>query len=121
MKIAVCSQSNETNSHVDSRFGRAAFFAVYDDAVNQWIFVPNSQNTQAAQGAGIQAAQIIIDTGAEVLIASNVGPKAMAALKTNGIEIFKTNAGTSLQETLAQYYSENLLPFQEANVESHWT
>jgi len=35
MKIAVCSQSNNFDAMVDPRFGRAAFFAVYDDTADE--------------------------------------------------------------------------------------
>ena len=120
MKIAICSQSNNVQSNIDSRFGRAAFFAVYDDAADQWDFVPNTQNMQAAQGAGIQAAQAVIDVGAEVLIASNIGPKAMAALKANGINVFEAETGASLETAVSSYKNGSLKQMAASNVEGHW-
>ena len=120
MKIAVCSQSNNPQATLDSRFGRAAFFGVYDDTIGQWEFIENRQNTQAAQGAGIQAAQAVIDTGADVLIASNVGPKAMAALQANGILVFEAQAGTSLETAVSSYTAGSLTEMQDSNVEGHW-
>lgn len=120
MKIAVCTQSDNLQAAVDSRFGRAAFFAVYDDAAKEWEFIENSQNLQAAQGAGIQAAQAIIDAGVNVLLASNVGPKAMVALTSNGVNVFKAETGTPLQEALTKYTSGFLTQMLQANVEGHW-
>jgi predicted Fe-Mo cluster-binding NifX family protein len=120
MKIAVCTQSNHLQAAVDSRFGRAAFFAIYDDAVKEWGFIENSQNLQAAQGAGIQAAQAVIDAEVNVLLASSVGPKAMAALIANGITVFKAAAGTPLEQALTEYNSGHLAQMQQANVEGHW-
>ena len=120
MKIAFCSQSDNTESKVDVRFGRAAFFGVYDDTAKQWKFVPNSQNLQAAQGAGIQAAQTIIDEEVDALIASNVGPKAMAALGANQIAVFKINSDVTLEQALAEYQAGKLAKIQQANVEGHW-
>ena len=120
MKIAICSQSNNTEATVDSRFGRSAFFAVYDDAVKQWEFIGNQQNLQAAQGAGIQAAQAIIDEEVGILIASNVGPKAMAALGANKIAVFKIGSDVTLQQALTEYQSGQLVQIQQANVEGHW-
>ena len=120
MKIAVCTQFNHVQATVDSRFGRAAFFAVYDDAAKEWEFVENSQNLQAAQGAGIQAAQAIIDAEVNVLLASSVGPKAMAALISNGIAVFKAEAGTTLEQVLTEYNSGHLAQMHQANVEGHW-
>ncbi|MBL7215198.1 MAG: dinitrogenase iron-molybdenum cofactor biosynthesis protein [Phycisphaerae bacterium] len=120
MKIAICSQSNNVQSNIDSRFGRTAFFAVYDDTVKQWEFITNNQNLQAAQGAGIQAAQAIMDADADALIASNVGPKAMAALSANGVAVFKINTGQTLEQALTEYQSGKLPQMQQANVEGHW-
>lgn len=120
MKIAMCSQSDNLQSTVDSRFGRTACFAVYDDARNNWIFSENNQNLQAAQGAGIQAAQTIIDAQVDVLIASNVGPKAMTALEANGIAVFKIGPGVKLEQAITEYQDGNLAQMQQANVEGHW-
>lgn len=120
MKIAICSQSNDVNAMVDSRFGRSAFFAVYDDVSGQWEFIANSQNLQAPQGAGIQAAQAVINTGAENLIAANVGPKAMAALTANGISVFGANTTMTLEQTLEAYKKGSLEQLQDSNVEGHW-
>ncbi len=120
MKIALCSQSNDIGSAIDSRFGRAGFYAVFDDSTRQWKFVSNNQNLQAAQGAGTQAAQTIIDTEAETLIASNVGPKAMAALKANGIAVFQANTDMTLEQAVEAYQSGSLKQLQDSNVEGHW-
>ena len=120
MKIAICAQSNNLQTTVDSRFGRAGCFAVYDDAARQWEFVGNNQNLQAAQGAGIQAAQAIVDADADVLIASNIGPKAMAALGANSIAVFEIGVGKTIQDALAEYQSGKLTQIQQPNVEGHW-
>ena len=120
MKIAFCSQTNHLNSVIDSRFGRADFFAVFDDTAQRWEFVPNNQNLQAAQGAGIQAAQTVINTEVDVLIAANVGPKAMAALQANGISVFQTNTSMTLQQALEAFQNGGLTEIQNSNVEGHW-
>lgn len=120
MKIAVCSQSNTVQSSVDSRFGRAAFFAVYDEDTNEWEFMENSQNLQAAQGAGVQAAQTIVDADADVLIAANIGPKAIAALNAAGVAVFAANAAKTIQQAVADYRAGQLTQIQQANVEGHW-
>ncbi len=120
MKIAVCAQSNNVQANVDSRFGRAAFFAVFDDSTNQWEFIENRQNMQAAQGAGIQAAQTVMDAEIDALLACNVGPKAMSALSPNGIAVFQADAQLTLQEALDAYRNDKLMPIDQANVDGHW-
>lgn len=120
MKTVICSQSSHIEASVDSRFGRTAFFAVYDDAAKLWDFIPNQQNLQAAQGAGIQAAQTVINAEADVLIAANVGPKAMAALQANGVSVFQTNTSMTLSQALEACQNGALREIQDSNVEGHW-
>lgn len=120
MKIAVCSQGDKAESTVDSRLGRAAYFGIYDDQTEEWQFLSNSQNLQAAQGAGIQAARHIIDADADVVLACNVGPKAMTALLASGIKVYKASAGISLQETVQEFTAGKLNEIDQANVEGHW-
>ncbi len=48
----------------------------------------------ATQGAGIQAAQAVIDNKATAVITGHCGPKAFRALKAAGIEVFLAPDGT---------------------------
>ena len=120
MKIAVCTQQKNEQSTVDNRFGRAACFAVFDDETSQWSFIENAQNTQAAQGAGIQAAQFVIDAGVNVLLACNVGPKAVCALQAGQVKIYTMSGGGTAVEAVKEYQNGNLEQMTEANVEGHW-
>jgi predicted Fe-Mo cluster-binding NifX family protein len=120
MKIVICSQSNTPQAMIDTRFGRTGFWAVFDDQCGQWTFLPNEPNLQAVQGAGIQAAQAILDADAEVLIACNVGPKAMAVLLANAIEVYQVQAGISVENALKAFEAKELKRIENANVEGHW-
>jgi predicted Fe-Mo cluster-binding NifX family protein len=120
MKIAICSQSNNLQAAVDSRFGRAAYFAVYDDAAKQWEFIENTQNLQAVQGAGIQAAQLILDADVNVLIAASVGPKAMTVLTAGGVAVFNAADNQTVHQAIADYQAGALERMPQANVEGHW-
>lgn len=120
MKIAICAQQNNTQAPVDSRFGRSPWYAIYDDQTQEWSFIENSQNLQAAQGAGTQAAQHIIDADAEVLLACNVGPKAVAALRAGSIQMYLTVPGMTIEQALLEYLNGRLKSAEQANVEGHW-
>jgi predicted Fe-Mo cluster-binding NifX family protein len=120
MKIVVCSQSDTSKAMVDSRFGRTTFWAIWDTQSQQWAFLPNEQNLQAAQGAGIQAAQAVLDTEANVLIACNVGPKAMTVLLANGIEVYLAQADIALENAIKAFEDGQLKRIENANVEGHW-
>ena len=76
MKIAISSQGNFPDSNVDPRFGRAKYFIIYDTETDSFDVIDNVQNIQAAQGAGIQAAQNVANQNVELVISGNLGPKA---------------------------------------------
>lgn len=120
MKIAVSAQTNREDARIDRRLGRAAYIAVYDDQTKQWDFIANTQDMQAAQGAGIQVAQHIINSGAEVLLTSNIGPKAMKALQSCEVKIFQVSRDCTLTEAVQECEKGNLTQLTDANVEGHW-
>lgn len=120
MKIAICTKDASKDSAVDVRFGRAGCFAVYDETSGQWEFVVNDQNMQASQGAGLQAAQHIIDAGADVLIAANVGPKAMAVMRQEKIKVYQLSEEATAADALRMYQEKGLREMSAANVDGHW-
>ena len=64
MKIAISSEGTSLESPVDPRFGRAKYFALVDTDTGECSFHDNTQNLNAPQGAGIQAAQAVANLGA---------------------------------------------------------
>jgi predicted Fe-Mo cluster-binding NifX family protein len=119
MKICITSQGRDLNSALDPRFGRAAVFVIVDPDTGTVEAVDNSQNLQAAQGAGIQAAETVARAGAKVLVTGHCGPKAFRVLRAAGIKIFNTQAST-VGEALDQYRAGKLSEAQGADVEGHW-
>ena len=99
MKIAIPVQEERVESKVDSVFGRAPFFAVYDSKDKSSAFKPNpAKDTES--GAGSQAFKVMVDLGVDAVITSEVGPKALDLLKSRGIRVVKPKRDT-LKETLA--------------------
>ncbi len=119
MLIAVTAQSGTLDSLVDPRFGRAAGYVVVNTDTETFTHVSNAQNLSAAQGAGIQAAQCVVDTGAKVVITGHCGPKAFRALQAAGIDVYVGAAGT-VRESLEKYRGGTLQRAAQANVEGHW-
>ena len=119
MKIAVTSQGPDLNSQVDPRFGRAKHFIVVDTETEGFSAHDNTQNLNAAQGAGIQAGRTVADLGVEAVVTGNVGPKAFATLQAANIKIFLTTSGT-VKEALAQFKAGELKDTSKANVDGHW-
>ena len=119
MKVAISAQGKEMSSVIDQRFGRTRYFIVIDSETGTFTVHDNSQNLNAPQGAGIQAAKNVLDFGAEAVISGNVGPKAFAALNAAGIKVY-TGASGTVQETLEAFNAGKLNRTEKAAVEGHW-
>lgn len=119
MKIAVTVQGNEPTCDIDPRFGRAQGFMIFDQENEQWGFVTNTQNLQAAQGAGLQAASTIIKEKCDVLISGNVGPKAFGLLSEYNISVYLAKDCTA-DEAYRMWSEDKLTKCDNANVEGHW-
>lgn len=119
MKIAITAQEGTPEAEVDSRFGRAPVFMLHDTETGDWTTLPNNQNLNAAQGAGIQAGQNVIDAGADVVITGHCGPKAFRILQAGGVAIALGAKGT-VTEALKDYKNGKLSLAQSPDVEGHW-
>ena len=119
MKIAVTATGTTPESPLDARFGRAAYFLVFDPDTKTWETVENTQNLNAAQGAGIQSAQNVAAAGAQALVTGHCGPKAFRVLAAAQIKIYTTTAAT-IKEALALYRGGKLTESSAADVEGHW-
>lgn len=118
MRIAITAGGETLAASVDDRFGRAPCFVLYDLDAEQFTVVPNQQNLQAAQGAGIQAAQNVARAGADAVLTGHVGPKAFRALTAAGIAVFTGVSGT-VAEALAAYRAGRLEPAAAPNASGH--
>ena len=119
MKVMITSMGGGLESVIDTRFGRAHGFIRYDTETNVWERIDNKQNLNAAQGAGIQSAQTVIDSGADAVITGNCGPKAFSVLKAAGIAVYVVEGGT-VKDALDQLAAGTLATSDSANVDSHW-
>jgi len=107
MNVAVTSQGSVLSSELDPRFGRARYFVVVDTDSGEFNVHDNGANLEAVQGAGIQAAQDIVDLSVDAVITGHVGPKAAAALKAGNVKVHKQNWGT-VREAIEQLKSGRL-------------
>ncbi|MBN2372255.1 NifB/NifX family molybdenum-iron cluster-binding protein [bacterium] len=119
MKIIITSQSEDLKGKVDPRFGRAKHFILYDTMTDDWEAIDNSQNLNAIQGAGIQAAENVARTGAEYLLTGHCGPKAFRSLTANGIKVVTGMEGT-VEDAVDKFKKGELKPNEECDVDSHW-
>jgi predicted Fe-Mo cluster-binding NifX family protein len=87
MKIVITSNGTDLESPISSIFGRCPVFLFLEDDTDEIEAVENPA-VDAHGGAGIQAAQFVVDQGAEVVITGRVGPKAMNVLKAADIPVY---------------------------------
>ncbi|EKD82289.1 MAG: dinitrogenase iron-molybdenum cofactor biosynthesis protein [uncultured bacterium] len=120
MKYAVSVREQSVDARVDSRFGRAQMFALYDSNTGECSWHPNTQNFQAAQGAGIQTAQNVVNLGAEAIISGHCGPKAYRVLEAAGVRIYSIEGSPTLKEAVKMIESGKIKAMAGADVEGHW-
>jgi predicted Fe-Mo cluster-binding NifX family protein len=96
MKLCITSTGKDIEARVDTTFGRAPYFLIIDTETNAKEIVENTAATQG-QGAGIAAAQLVSDKGADGVLTGYVGPNAFNALRASDIKLF---VGTSSQDTI---------------------
>ena len=104
-KIAITSEGPGLDDQVDPRFGRAAGFVVVDLDTMETRYIDNGQSQVMAQGAGIQAAELIARAGVSCLLTGYVGPKAFRALSAAGIKIGQNLEGVTVREAVERFKS----------------
>ena len=119
MKIAISVNSSEMEDKMDMRFGRAKKFMIYDTEAKTNEVIDNTQNLNAAQGAGIQSAQNVINAGAEAVITGHTGPKAYKLLSESGIKIYHSEE-KSVKDVISDFTGGGLNEAGSADVEGHW-
>lgn len=107
MKIAISTENGSMDGSVDPRFGRAVGFMIYDEATGEHCFIDNAKNLNAAQGAGIQAAQGVVDADVGAVITGYCGPKAYKVLESAGVKIY-TCEKVSVREALEKFRNKEL-------------
>ncbi len=86
MKIAITSTGNDLNSEFDQRFGRCAWFCIYDNETGQTGFIKN-EHAEAQGGAGTKASQKMVELEVERVISGDFGPKAKEILEKFDIQM----------------------------------
>jgi predicted Fe-Mo cluster-binding NifX family protein len=101
VRIAITAQENSPDGALDRRFGRAPFIFVGDSDSDMLQPHPNEAHLQPG-GAGIAAAQWLVDQGVEVLVTGEVGPKAAQVLQAAGVRVHRATADT-VADALAEF------------------
>lgn len=117
MKIILSSDGTNKDSNLDKRFGRCEFFVIYDTEKDTYEAVVNS-GINASGGAGIKAANQVIELGTEVLITGSLGPNAFELIEKSDIKAFSSEVMTLVQ-AIAEYKEGNLNEIKSAGFARH--
>ena len=119
MKIALSTSGETLEAPLDSRFGRASKFILYDLERDYFEVIDNRQNLDTSQGAGIQSAETIARSGASGLVTGHCGPKAFRVLSAAGIAVYNCGEAT-VADALKAFREGMLKTMDSADVEGHW-
>jgi predicted Fe-Mo cluster-binding NifX family protein len=99
MNIVITSTGNTTDSKFDLRFGRAAYFCVYNTVEKSTTFVLNN-NADAQGGAGTKSAEKMIELDVKRVISGDFGPKAKDLLDKFKVQMVMLDDGNSTIEAI---------------------
>jgi predicted Fe-Mo cluster-binding NifX family protein len=118
-KIAVSCDEPSLEARVDPRFGRTAGFLVIDPDTMHFDYLENGASQIMAQGAGINAAEIVARSGATVVLTGFVGPKAFQALSAAGITVGQNLDRFSVREAIERFKAGEIEAAQIPNRRGH--
>jgi predicted Fe-Mo cluster-binding NifX family protein len=117
MKIAVSAAGKSLDEQVDPRFGRCQNFLIIDLDSMEFEVAANT-GVSSGHGAGIAAAQMIVDKGVEAVLTGNCGPNAFGVLNAAGIKVFTGATGT-VRQAVDDYKADKLQAITQPSSGAH--
>jgi predicted Fe-Mo cluster-binding NifX family protein len=117
MKIVISSQGETLDAATSPVFGRCPSFVVVDTETLAFEALPNPAMSQGG-GAGIQAAQFVVNQGGQAVLTGNLGPNAFDVLQAADVPAFLVPEGT-VRQAVDAYKAGQLQPMAGANVTAH--
>ena len=117
MKIAIPVDEKDMGTKVCVSFGRAPNFLIYDTETQEGVFLDNSAAASSG-GAGIKAAQTVVDNKVDALLTPRCGENAADVLKAADIIIYKTN-GVDLKKNIDTFVDGKLPLLEEIHAGFH--
>ncbi len=117
VKIIIPAEKKTMESPICLSFGRAPFFLVMDTESGAFEIIENK--AEAVQGgAGIKAAQLVLDAGAEAVIAYRMGQNAFDVLKKAKVQLLRAE-GETAAEAAALFNAGKLKELDKINLGFH--
>jgi len=102
MKTIITSKGSELTALFEKRFGRAAYYCIYDENSESISFIPNEQ-ADAHGGAGTNAAGKMLELGIKRIVSGDIGPKAKDVLEKFDVEMVSLiDTGQTIEQIIRQ-------------------
>jgi len=117
MKVAVPADVKSLETAVCRSFGRAPYYLIHDLQTNISVFIENPA-ARSQGGAGVQAAQILVDQQLDAVLTPRLGRNAAEVIQAAGIQIYQS-MNRSLRENLDAFSEGKLNLLQEIHAGFH--
>ena len=117
MRIVVSSQGENLEAPASTVFGRCPTYVFVDTETMDFEAMPNPAMSQGG-GAGIAAAQFVVNQGAQAVLSGNLGPNAFDVLQAAGVPGYMVSEGT-VRQSVEAFNGGRLQPTGGANVVAH--
>ncbi|WP_427340573.1 NifB/NifX family molybdenum-iron cluster-binding protein [Caloranaerobacter sp. DY30410] len=93
MKVCFSSAGKNLDSQLDPRFGRCKYFIIVNIETDEFKVVEN-EGFVSEHGAGVSAANLVVDEGVDIVITRNIGPNSMKILTSAKISVYEGQPDT---------------------------
>ena len=102
MKIAIPAAGDNMKSRISNRLGRSSYIIIYDTESKKDVSYANpGKNLQ--DGSGLKAVNLIINSGADMLLSMEVGMKAYSVLSRAHIDIHLLKTVSSVEKAVKNF------------------
>lgn len=108
MNLFISMQHPDQNGAVERRFGRCAWLLQHHVEAGTWQAHENPGVAQSG-GAGVAAAQFVIQHKADAVISGDFGPNAARALRAAGIRMLLIGEGAPTAAQVVELYKAGSL------------
>ena len=117
MDVVVTADGNNLDAQASPFFGRCPAYIFVDTDTLDFESVENPAASTSG-GAGIQAAQFVIEHGARAVLTGNVGPNAADVLRAAGVPVYQHQQGT-VREVVEMFKQNQLAPLSGSSAPPH--
>lgn len=119
MLVGIPVDKDVMEANISNHFGRTEFFLIWNSENEESVFI-NNDAMNAQGGAGIKAAQLLVDQNIDAIISPRLGQNAFEVINAADIKIYESE-GKSLKDNLDKLKNGKLSPLNDIHEGFHHT